>query len=52
MVVAQLAEQLPPIPEVCGSNPVSSNILFLMNIICVNTIEKMKIWLGMVHFKQ
>ena len=53
MVVAQLVEQLLPIPEVRGSNQViSKNSYWTSN---VNWIEKMKIKRkrpGMVHLKK
>ena len=37
VVVAQLVERSPPIPEVRGSNPV---ILFILNIHSVSTVLK------------
>ena len=42
VVVAQLVEQLLPIPEVCGSNPVINKI-FIEHMFAVNCIEKTKI---------
>ena len=38
MVVAQLVEQSLPIPEVCGSNPVISKKLFILNICLLSTV--------------
>ena len=36
--VAQLAERLLPIPEVCGLNPVIGKILFILNIFLLSTV--------------
>ena len=36
--VAQLVEQLLPIPEVCSSNPITSKNLFILNICLLSTV--------------
>ena len=38
VVVAPLVEQLLPIPEVRGSNPVTSKNLFILNICLLSTV--------------
>ena len=44
LVVAQLVEQSPPTPEICGSIPVIGNFIYLQSINqVINSIEKMKI---------
>ena len=50
--VAQLAERLLPIPEVCGLNPVIGKI-YIEHLFTINCIENTKInkkRLGMAHF--
>ena len=52
VVVAQLVEQLLPIPEVCSSNPdIGKNLYWTFTVL--NSIEKTKIKKkrpGMAHF--
>ena len=38
VVVAQLVEQLLPIPEVCGLNPVIGKNLFILNIFLLSIV--------------
>ena len=51
VVVAQLVERLLPVPEVCGSNPVTGKKIY--GTFTVNCIKKTKIKKkvpGMAHF--
>ena len=56
VIVAQLAEQLLPVPEVCNSNAGIDNCLNIIYLFTVNYIEKIKIKKekrpGMAHFKK
>ena len=54
--MAQLAEQLLPVAEVCNSNAGIDNCLNIIYLFTVNYIEKIKIKKekrpGMAHFKK
>ena len=51
--MAQLVEQSPPTPEICGSIPVIGNFIYVQSINqVINSIEKMKIKEKLKHSRK